>query len=55
MTEIEKVTTTIGELVSTEMDDVESIHYNAEKIEELTSFTIIMVNGKQYTVNIKEI
>jgi len=54
MSEAEKITTLIGEFVSTEIEDVKEVKYTKEK-EKLTAFTIIMKSGKQYILAISEI
>ena len=49
---IEKLTTTIGELVSIEIDDVSKIDYVKDKNNELTRFVITMENGKKFIVEV---
>jgi hypothetical protein len=49
--EVEAITTQLGELALTEMDEVERVDYTKEK--ELNAFTIVMTSGKRYAVDIK--
>ena len=53
MSEVEILTTQIGEFVSVEMDDVERVDYTSES-GGLTAFTIVMKNGRRYVLAIKE-
>ena len=46
----EKLITTIGELVSTEIDDVSCVEYVKDK----TAFVIVMENGKRFIVEVKK-
>ena len=52
VTEIEILMTTIGELVYTEMDEVDKIEYAKDK---LSAFTIVMLNGKRYMLELKPV
>ena len=47
----EKLATLIGELVSTEIDEVNRVEYVKDK--ELTAFAVVMENGKQFIVEVK--
>jgi len=51
MPDIEILTTKIGELVSTEIDEVASVEYARDKE---AAFTIVMQDGKRYALEIKE-
>ena len=46
----EKLATQIGELIVTEIDDVERIEYGSE----LSSFAVTMENGKKFLIDIKD-
>ncbi|MCL2556020.1 MAG: hypothetical protein FWE03_03245 [Firmicutes bacterium] len=54
MSEIEKLTTLIGEFVMAEIDDTKKVEYAKDK-DELASFTITMKNDQQYTLAISKI
>jgi len=49
MSDIEILTTKIGELVSTEIDEVDNVEYAGDKE---AAFTIAMQNGKRYILQI---
>ena len=53
MSEIELLTTLIGELIVSEISEVDNLEYTKEK-DKLTAFAITMQNGKQYDLSIKE-
>jgi len=50
MSDIEILSTRIGELVSCEIDEVAEVEYARDKE---AAFTIIMQDGKRYVVEIK--
>ncbi len=50
--ELENITTAIGELVSTEVDEVENLQYTNENIGS-TAFVITMTSGKRYYVQMR--
>jgi len=51
----ENLATHIGELISIEIDDINSVKYRKDAGCGLTSFIITMESGKQFAVEIKEI
>jgi len=53
MLEIELLTTLIGELIVTEISEVDNLEYTKEK-GKLTAFVLTMQNGKKYALSIKE-
>jgi len=53
MTEIERLTVLIGELIATEIDEVNEINYSKEDI--TAAFTVIMKSGKRYNLTIQEL
>jgi len=53
MAEIEILTTLIGELIVSEISEVDNLEYTKAN-GKLTAFAIIMQNDKQYTLEIKE-
>jgi len=55
MTEIERLTTRLGELAYTEIEEVTAVNYTKNKTEELTDFDIVMKTGNRYRAEIKEI
>ena len=54
MSETEILTTQIGELVSTEIEEVENVEYTKDN-GELTAFTIVMKSGKRFILAISEV
>jgi len=50
MSEIEILTTKIGELVSCEIDEVDKVEYTRDKE---AAFIIVMQDGKRYALEIK--
>jgi len=54
MSEVEKLTTEIGELVSMEIDEVEKVEYTKEN-DKLVAFIIFMKSGKKYLLAISEV
>ncbi|MCL2861463.1 MAG: hypothetical protein FWE22_03530 [Firmicutes bacterium] len=55
MTEIEKLTTQIGELVNTDIPKVKEINYTNEKHELITTFQITMLDGNCYEIKLKDV
>jgi len=51
MSETEKLIIQIGELISTEVDEVDKVEYARGKE---TAFTIVMKNGKRYALQIRQ-
>ncbi|MCL2370540.1 MAG: hypothetical protein FWC80_04875 [Firmicutes bacterium] len=54
MSEIEILTTLIGELIVSEISEVDNLEYTKAN-GKLTAFAITMQNGKQYALEIKEV
>ena len=54
MSETEILTTQIGELVLTEIEEVERVEY-AKDNGELSAFTIVMKSGKRFILAVSEI
>jgi len=52
MSEIEKLTTKMGELVNMEIPEVKGIEYSNKREEEITSFEVTMINGNNYIVSV---
>ena len=53
MTATEKITLLVGELIYTEIDDVNSVDYTQDK-NEYTAISVFMENGNRYIVDIKQ-